>query len=188
MADLLDLFDEGGRFENEVRAAALYVDQKRPHDFTARIVEFGVAQHENDNSPRFGKEYLGVRLEILDGEAALSRKIGAKNYQEVNGRPGDSVSLYFPLSADGMTKSAAANNFRDLCTFIAVLEDASPDDYVKGGRIGPQGIRASMAKDTEHLGKVLRIAAQTANKGGYYNSKYELVPSDEPKTKKGKVA
>jgi len=194
MADLFDAFEEGGRFEDQDTADQYYQNKQAPSDYTARLIECGIGVHDNKESTTFGQTFLALELEVIEGQAPLSTKVGAKQYDPVEGRPGDKFRMYFNLSPEGKKASAAKYIFKDVSGLAAVLEGTRPGDYSKEGAIGPKGLRDVFDDSGKHLGKVLRFCGQTESKGGYFNTSIELVPSDEPvaeapkASKKGKAA
>lgn len=187
MTDLLDMFDEGGLYENEEKGADKYMDSQRPSDYTAEVLSYEIGTIQNDNNPNNGDSFFAAELRVVEGQAPLSRKTGAKQYEAVDGRPGDTFKIFVPMSKD--TKSKMKYRFQQIREFVATLEGISPDDYVAGNTPGPQGLREAINNATG-VGAVVRISGQTGNKAGYFNTKLELVPADEPaaSTAKGKKA
>lgn len=177
MTDLLDMFDEGGIYENEEKGADKYMDSKAPADYTAKVLSYHIGTIQNDNNPNNGDSFFAAELEVVDGQAPLSRKVGGKQYEAVAGRPGDTFKIFVSMSKD--TKAKMKYRFQQIREFVAVLEGTSPDDYVKGCTPGPQGLREAV-NNAAGVGAIIRIHGQTANKSGYYNTRLELVPADEP--------
>jgi hypothetical protein len=175
MTDLLDMFDEGGLHENAIEEADKYFDERRPSDYTAKVLEYAIKTVDNDNSALHGESIFTATLEILEGTAPLSRKSGGK-YEEVDGRPGDKVKIFASMAKDTKTKMKIA--FEKMQKFTACINGMSPDDYVKGNTPGPQGLRAAINAQ-DKVGSVVRIHCTSANKNNFYNVRYELVPSDE---------
>lgn len=188
MSDLLDDFDNGGRLEDEVEAQRLYIDAKAPCEFVARVTDYGFGTIDNKNSKMDGQSFLSVDLQVIEGpKIPLSRKDG-KKYVSVDGRVGDRVSLFFPMTSIGRTAGQAKVTFREVCSLAAALSGNRPDDYYKEGNIGPQGLRTEFDDSGRHKNAKLRFVALEPNKEGYFNYRLELVPSDEvpEKAKKAK--
>jgi hypothetical protein len=186
MTDLLDAFDEGGTLEDENPTVSYYQNKKSKSDYVARIVEYGFGKHENKGDKKFGQPFFGMKLEIVDGLAPLSKKVGDGAYDNVAGRPGDEVSLYFNMSQHGKTPAAARFILKDISQLCACLTGNRSEDYSKDGAIGPQGIRTVLGGE-EHVGRMIRFVGETANSGGYYNLSLELIPEDEVPAKETKA-
>jgi hypothetical protein len=185
MAGLLDVFQEGGKFEGEVKASSAYLSSRRPSDFVAKVITFAQDVHKNDNAANFEEPYLRVEFEIVELSeigAPLSRKIGKKQYAEAEGRIGDTFSVIHELSSTGLTKAQAQIALKDLAATVACLEGNIPDDYLPGGMLGLKGLADVMAKADAHVGKLVRFVCPTANAKGFCNHRMELVPADEPTT------
>lgn len=188
MADLLDMFEEGGKFEGEIKESAKYIRDKSPKDFVVEIKDFVNDVHSNANSPKYKEPYLRLEMEIVDvndDHCPLMKKIGPKNYQDCVGKPGDSVNLMKELSAAGYSKGRAKAEFRELAELIGCLTETDPEAFLPNGALGTSGLRDLMSNPDNFIGKRMRIVCLEANDKGYYNNRYELVPADEvaPKAK-----
>jgi len=182
MADLLDMFEEGGKFEGEIKETAKYIRDNGPKDFVVEIKDFICDVHSNDNSPRYKEPYLRLEMEVVDvndGKCPLQRQLGPKNYQDIVGRPGDSVNLLKELSAGGWSKARSKAEFRELTSLIGTLAGVDPEAFYPNGELGSKGLRDLFAQPERFIGKRMRIVALAENKNGYYNNSYELVPEDE---------
>lgn len=179
MTDLLDAFAEGGTLEDENPTVSYYQDKQKPSDYVARVTEYGFGKHENKDDAKFGQPFFRMKLAIVDGTAPLSKKVGNKAYESLEGRPGDEVSLYFNLSPHGKKPAAARFAFKDIADLAAVLTGCRSEDYSKDGAKGPNAIREDLGDDAAHLGRLIRFCGDKANAGGYFNISMELVPEDE---------
>lgn len=189
MADLLDAYDEGGEMEGEVKAPAVYLNQKQQQDFIARVGFAGFGVHENEESEKNGQPFFRIELTVteVNGGAWGDRRKAGGGYEAVELRPGDKTSIYVYNSAVGVKKSTKNQNFRTMTELAAAFSGERASDYLpasQGGRLGPQAIREVFGDGTLHEGKLVHILGTEENAKGYTNPTLSVIPTAPAKRKK----
>lgn len=183
--DILDAVAKGEGPEG-LNPASLYLNQKQMQDFTARVTEASIGVHENPENPKNGQPYFRLEMVVEDvnGEAWGSERVGAKQYVDVELRPGDKISTVVELAKAGIKESAQKANFRRMTEIAATFSDHRASDFYAGRDPGPLGIREVFGDGTKQVGKLVHVYADSRNDAGYTNPKTELIPEASGKMSK----
>lgn len=172
----------------EVSDRRYYIDAKQPADCVLEIVEVvtGEFDAKNKTNRDAGQPWLTVRLQLVEGTVGLSERKAGGGYSNFPGQPGDSVSLFFNLSAK-QPQDAIERAFRDLQNTTATLCGFRAADY------DPEGARAGqILADLQAIpeGQQVRLTQTEPNAKGYYNDRtMELIPmATSPAKAKSKKA
>lgn len=172
----------------EVTDRRYYIDAKQPADAVLKVVDVvtGEFDAKNKTNRDAGQPWLTVRLEVVEGTIGLSERKAGGGYSNFQGGAGDSVSLFFNLSAK-QPQDAIERQFRDLQNTTATLCGGRASDY------DPSGPRAGqILADLQAIpeGTQVKLTQVKASANGYYNDRLiELIPmATSPAVAKSKKA
>lgn len=157
----------------ELQDRRYYIDSMAPADCILSFDEvvLGAFDVKKTTNPDAGQPWISIKFTVSEGTIGLSEK-GRSGYSNFSGSKGDSVSLFYNLSMK-QAQAKIDRTFGDLQEITAVLTGNRPAVYdATGERAG------RLLEDLQALpaGTLVRMTQTKANKNGYYDRLFELVP------------